>query len=45
MALSDSHAGHTIIKDNPKAPAGCHTHRHASRELITKHDHFIHITS
>ena len=22
-------------------PAGCHTHRHASRELITKHDHLI----
>ena len=24
------------------APAGCRTHRHASRELITKHDHLIH---
>ena len=33
---------HTIIKDTPKAPVGCHTHRHASRELITKHDHLIH---
>ena len=25
------HAGHTIIKDNPMAPAGCRMHRHASR--------------
>jgi hypothetical protein len=24
------------------APAGCRTHRHASREPITKHDHLIH---
>ena len=23
-------------------PAGCRTHRHPSRELITKHDHLIH---
>ena len=42
MALSDWHAGHTIIKDNPKVPVGCRTHRHVSRELITKHDHLIH---
>ena len=41
MTLSDWHAGHTII-DNPKAHVGCRTHRHASRELITKHDHLIH---
>ena len=24
------------------APAGCRTHRHASHEPITKHDHLIH---
>jgi hypothetical protein len=24
------------------APVGCHTHRHASHEPITKHDHLIH---
>ena len=31
IALNDWHAGHTIIKDNPMAPAGCRMHRHASR--------------
>ena len=30
-ALNDWHAGHTKIKDNPMAPAGCRMHRHASR--------------
>ena len=27
IALNDWHTGHTIIKDNPMAPAGCRIHR------------------
>ena len=35
MALQFWHAGHTItIKDNHMAPAGCRTHRHASRDIL-----------
>ena len=39
--MIDTRAGHTIVKDNPNAHAGCRTYRHASREIITKHDHLI----
>ena len=41
-ALNDWHAGHTKIKDNPMAPAGCRIHRHASRYQLLQHDHLIH---
>ena len=34
IALNDWHACHTIIKDNPMAPAGCRIHRHASRDKL-----------
>ena len=46
IALNDWHAGHTIIKDNPMAPAGCCTHRHASRDnlYITWSSHTSHIS-
>ena len=35
MAFQDRHAGRTIIiKDNHMAPAGCRTHRRASRDKL-----------
>ena len=36
IALNDWHTGHTIIKGNPMAPAGCRIHRHASRDNLYK---------
>ena len=34
-----------IIKTTPMAPAGCHTHRHASRESYYKEHDLIHHNS
>ena len=55
IALNDWHTGHTIVKDNPMAHAGCRMHRHASRYKLLQtwsshtsnisHHVFGHITS